>query len=67
VEKQMTRLPFYLSPQLARENLIASRLLNAARRIRKARVATTEAAFKRLGYDETAARELAQIHVERVL
>jgi hypothetical protein len=62
----VTSLPFYLSPQLARENLIASRLLNAARRIRKARVAQTEAAFKRLGWDDKAARELAETHVERV-
>jgi hypothetical protein len=63
----VTSLPFYLSPQLARENLIASRLANAARRIRKARVEQTEAAFKRLGWDAAAARELAETHVARVL
>lgn len=60
----------YLDPRLARENLIASRLLNAARRIRRETEARQVREFNaaaaqcmRLGWDEQAARELAHLKV----
>lgn len=62
----MKPLPYYLDPELARQNLIASRLMRLERIVRRRRVATTERAFQRLGYDATAARELAEIHVAGV-
>lgn len=57
---------YYLDPKLARENLQASRLHRVATKIRRARLAQTEAAFKSLGWDDKAARELAETHVARL-
>ncbi len=62
---KMTQHPFYLSPTLARENLIASRLLNEARRIRKREAAAMEEAirlFARHGWAGQAAVEMAEAH-----
>lgn len=56
----------YLDPKLARENLIASRLLNAARRQRRQQAEEFSQAleqFKRIGFSDLAAGELAEIHV----
>lgn len=60
----------YLDPKLARENLIASRLLNAARRAKRETEARQVREFNeataqlmRLQWPEQAARELAAIHV----
>lgn len=62
----MSAIPFYLDPRLARENLIASRLLNAARRAAKLqeqrRKQLREQAFGqllRVGWSEEAAAEMA--------
>lgn len=63
----MSALPFYLEPRLARENLIASRMLNAARRMAKRREQRIkqlrEQAFGqllRVGWSEEAAAEMAE-------
>lgn len=60
-------MKYYLDPALARENLQASRLHRLATKVRRARLQKTEAAFKAIGYDEKAARELAEIHVQQVM
>lgn len=60
----MTPIPYYLHPQQARDNLVASRLHRIATKIRRARVQHTMEAFKSIGYDDKAARELAEIHVK---
>ncbi len=64
----MTPIPFYLSPQLARENLIASRMLNGVRRAERDQAKRQAAEFtealeqlKRLGWDDENARAMAQI------
>lgn len=62
----MTPLPYYLDPELARQNLVASRMHRLARVIRRQRLAATEQAFQRLGWDAQQARELADIHVAKV-
>lgn len=62
----MTPLPYYLDPELARQNLVASRMHRLARLIRRRRVAVAEAAFKQHGWDDQAARELAEFHVAKV-
>ncbi len=61
---------FYLDPKLARENLLASRMLNAARRMQRETAQRQAQEFNaallqlmRLQWPEQAARDLAQLKV----